>query len=76
MPKCDFYKVAKRRCFSVTFARFLRTPFFKGAAKFYFTHYSCVIIILSITGLCRSAFSTISFRKPVFRLSVLSVFLL
>ena len=29
MPKCDFNKVAKHRCFPVTFARFLRTPFFK-----------------------------------------------
>ena len=29
MSKCDFNKVAKHRCFSVTFARFLRTPFLK-----------------------------------------------
>ena len=29
MPKCDFNEVAKHRCFSVTFARFLRTSLFK-----------------------------------------------
>ena len=29
LPKCDFNKVAKHRCFSETFAIFLRTPFFK-----------------------------------------------
>ena len=39
-----------------------------------FTHYSCVIIILFNTGLCRSAFPTIFFRKLVFPVSVLSVF--
>ena len=44
----------------------------KGATKSYFTHYSCVIIILFNTGLCRSIFSTISFGKLVFRFSVLS----
>ena len=48
--------------------------FVKGATKLYFTHYSCVIIILFNTDLCRSTFSVISFRKLVFRLSVLSVF--
>ena len=48
--------------------------FVKGATKLYFTHYSCVIIILFNTDLCRSTFSAISFRKLVFRLSVLSVF--
>ena len=47
---------------------------FKGATKSYFAHYSCVVIILFNTGLCRPALSPISFRKPVFRLSVLSVF--
>ena len=47
---------------------------FKGATKLYFTHYSCVVIILFYTGLCRSPFSTISFRKLVFRLSMLYVF--
>ena len=34
---------------------------------------SCVIITLFNTVLCRSAFSTISFQKLVFRLSVLFV---
>ena len=29
MPKYDLNKVAKHRCFSVTFARFFRTAFFK-----------------------------------------------
>ena len=47
---------------------------FKGATKLYFTHYSCVVIILFNTGLCSSAFSTISFWKLVFCLFVLSVF--
>ena len=47
----------------------------KGATKSYFTHYSCVVIILFNTGLCRSAFSTIYFGKLVFRLSVLSAML-
>ena len=46
----------------------------KGDTKLYFTHYSCVVIILFNTGLCRSAFSTISFRKLVVYLSVLPVF--
>ena len=46
----------------------------KGTTKLYFTHYSCLVIILLNTGLCRSEFSVVSFRKLVFRLSVLSVF--
>ena len=41
--------------------------------KSYFTHYSCVVIILFNTALCRSAFSTVSFTKLVFRLPVLSL---
>ena len=45
----------------------------KGATKWYFTHYSCVAIILFKTALCRSALSTGFFRKLVFRLSVLSL---
>ena len=45
----------------------------KGATKWYFTHYPCVVIILFNTALCRSAFSTVSFRKLVFGLSVLSL---
>ena len=35
----------------------------KGATKLYFMHYSCVVIILFSTGLCKSAFSTYSFGK-------------
>ena len=31
---------------------------FKGATKLYFTHYSCMVIILFSTGLGKSAFST------------------
>ena len=46
---------------------------FKGTPKFYFTHYLCVVIILFNTGLCKSAFSTYSFGKLDFRLSVFSV---
>ena len=41
------------------------------ATKWYFTHYSCVVIILLDTGLCRTEFSTIS---TVFHISVFSVF--
>ena len=41
----------------------------KGATKSYFMHYPCVVIVLFNTDLCRSAFSTISFGKLVFRLS-------
>ena len=37
----------------------------KGATKSY-TQYSCVVIVLFNTDLCRSAFSTVSFRKLVF----------
>ena len=46
--------------------------FFKGATKSY-TQYSCVAIVLFNTALCRSAFSTVSFRKLVFRLAVISL---
>ena len=35
---------------------------FKEATKSYFTHYSCVVIILFNTGLSRFAFSTIYYR--------------
>ena len=38
----------------------------KGATKSYFTHYSCVVIVLFNTALCRSSFSTVSFIKLVF----------
>ena len=43
----------------------------KGATKFYFTHYACVVIILFNMGLYKSAFSTDSFGKLAFCLSVL-----
>ena len=33
---------------------------FKGATKSHFTNYSCVIIVLLNTALCRSAFSSVS----------------
>ena len=46
---------------------------FKEATKSYITHNSCVVIVLFNTALCRSAFSTVSFRKLVFRLSVFSL---
>ena len=39
-----------------------------------FTHYSCVVIILFNTGLYKSVFSTYSFGKLFFCLSVLFVF--
>ena len=45
----------------------------KRSTKSYFTHYSCVVIVFFNTALCRSAYSTISLRKLVFRLSVLSL---
>ena len=46
----------------------------KGATKSYFMHYSCVVIVLFNTALCRSAFFYMSsFRKLFFRLSVLSL---
>ena len=46
---------------------------FEGATKSYFTHYSCVVIVSFDTALCKSAFSTVSFGKLVFRLSLLSL---
>ena len=45
-----------------------------GAAKFYFAHYSRVVIILIITGLCKPAFSIDSFGKVVFCLPSLIMF--
>ena len=50
-----------------------RHLFLKGATKSYFTHYSFVVIVFFNMALCRSAFFTVSFRKLVFRLSVLSL---
>ena len=61
--KKPFFKALENRCLSI----------FKGATKMYFTHYSCVVIILFNKSLRRSAFFTISSIKLVFRLSVLSV---
>ena len=55
------------------YGHFLRSAQFKGATKSYFTHYSCVVIVLFNTDLCRSASSTVSFRKLGFRLSALSL---
>ena len=52
---------------------FVKRNFIKGATKSYFTRYSCVVFVFVNTALCRSAFSTVSFRKLVFRLSVLSL---
>ena len=46
----------------------------KGATKLYFTHYSCVVIILFSTRLYQSVFSTYSFGKLVFCLSALFMF--
>ena len=46
---------------------------FKGATKLYFTHYSCLVIVLINTASCGSSFSTVSFRKLAFRLSVFSL---
>ena len=46
----------------------------KGATKLYFMHYSCVVIILFSTGLCKSAFSTYSFGKTRFSLFCFLVF--
>ena len=49
------------------------TMTFKRATKLYCMHYSCMVIVLFNTALCMSAFSIVSFRKLVFRLSVLSL---
>ena len=49
-------------------------PTLKEVTKFYFMHYSHVVFILLGTGLYKSAFSTYSFRKRGFRLSVFFVF--
>ena len=45
----------------------------KGATKSYFTHFSCVVIVFFNTALCRSAFSTVYFRKLVFNFSMHSL---
>ena len=59
--------------FNRMFDELKEVKYFKGAMKLYFKHYSCVVIVLFNTSLCRSAFSTVSFRKLVFRFSVLSL---
>ena len=46
-----------------------------GAAKFHIMYYSRAAIILFSTGLPKLTFSTYSFGKPGFHLSVLFVFL-
>ena len=52
--------------FMIKIAKLSECSFVKGATKLYFTLYSCVVIVLFNTALCRSAFSTVSFRKLVF----------
>ena len=42
----------------------------KRATKLYFTHYSCVLIILFNKDLDKSAFLTFTYKKLVFHLSV------
>ena len=58
MHDCNFNSFPK--CFVI-----IDTFLIKGATKLYFTHYSCVVIILSNTGLHKSSFSTDSYRKLV-----------
>ena len=50
-----------------------KTEYIKGAPNLYFMYYSYVVVILFSTGLRKSVFSTYSFGKLVFRLSVFSV---
>ena len=38
----------------------------KGVTKSYSTHYSCVVIVLFNTALCRSVFSTVSLENYFF----------
>ena len=44
--------------------------------KLYFTHSFCAVIVLLTSDLYKTSFSTYSFKKPVFRLSVFYVFCL
>ena len=46
----------------------------KKELRSYLTHYSCVVFILFNMGLCRSAFSTMSFEKLISHLTELSMF--
>ena len=55
------------------FLLFFSDQIIKGATKSWFTHYSFVVIVLFNTVLCRCTYSTVSFRKLVFRLSVHSL---
>ena len=48
--------------------------YIKGAMKSYLMLYLCVVIIFFNTDLCKSAFSTYSFEKQAFRLSMLFFF--
>ena len=59
----NFISLSLKKTFSLNL---LLKSDFKGAAKSYFTHYSFVVFILFNTGLCKSAFSTNSFRKLFF----------
>ena len=71
--------VFRKTCFKVNVLKKLKIPSgcyiktcqsLKGATKSYFTHYSCVVIVL-FERVYVSAFSMVSFRKLVFCLSVL-----
>ena len=48
--------------------------FLNGATKSYIRHYSCVVIILFSMGFYKSAFSSYSFKKLDFPLSVIPDF--
>ena len=73
------FKLGKSTCFcwphlmTITLVQ-VYNQYLKGAPKFYFTHYSCLIIILFNTGLWKSVFSTYSVARLVFCLSMFSVF--
>ena len=65
---CIMFKMVKHtlkilRCSHHKIFKVFLSIFFR---KSYFTHYSIVVFILLNTGLCKSAFSTNSFRKLVF----------
>ena len=49
--------------FSKIFERLIFSDLFKEATKSYFMHYSCVVIVLLNTALCRSAFPTVSLEN-------------
>ena len=67
-----YYKFINQQIISIlTYWIEQRLLNFKGATKSYFKHYSCVVIAFFDAALCRSAFSTVYFRKLVFPLSVL-----